>query len=71
MNIVTIEGIVEKGQIRLKSELQLPDKTRVFVVIPDMRVENVARVFSPRLADPSKAIDFKLEVLEESSDATI
>ena len=71
MNIVTIEGIVEKGQIRLKSELQLPDKTKVFVVIPDMHVENVAHVLSPRLADPSKAIDFKLEVLEESPDAKI
>ena len=71
MSIVTLEGIVEKGQIRLTSKLQLPDKTKVFVVIPDMHVENVAHVLSPRLADPSKAIDFKMEVLEESPDATI
>lgn len=71
MSIVTLEGIVEKGQIRLKSDFRLRDKTKVYVVIPDMHVENVAHVFSPRLADPSQAIDFKMEVLEESTNATV
>ena len=71
MSIVTLEGIVEKGQIRLTSDLRLPDKTKVYVLIPDMHVENVAHVFSPRLADPSQAIDFKMEVLEESTNATV
>ena len=71
MSIVTLEGIVEKGQICLTSNLRLPEKTKVFVVIPDMHIENVARVFSPRLVDPSKAIDFKMEILEESPDAKI
>jgi hypothetical protein len=71
MSIVTLEGIVEKGQIRLRSDFRLRDKTKVYVVIPDMHVENVAHVFSPRLADPSQAIDFKMEVLEESTNATV
>lgn len=66
MSIVTLEGIVEKGQIRLTSDLRLPDKTKVYVVIPSIHVENVASIVSPRLADPSQAVDFKMEVLENS-----
>jgi hypothetical protein len=71
MSIVTLEGTVEKGQIRLPSDLRLPDKTKVYVVIPGIQVENLAYVFSPRLADPSQAIDFKLEVLEDTPNATL
>ncbi len=71
MSIVTLEGVVEKGQIRLPSDLRLPDKTKVCVVIPGMQVEKLAHVFSPRLADTSQAIDFKLEVLEETPNATL
>lgn len=71
MGIVTLEGIVEKGQIRLKPNLQLPDKTKVYVVVPDIQVEKYARIFSPRLANPEQAADFKMEVAEESSSATL
>jgi len=71
MSIVTLEGIVEKGQIRLKPNLQLPDKTKVYVVVPNIQVERYARIFSPRLANPGQAIDFKMEVAEESSSATL
>jgi hypothetical protein len=46
MSVVTVEGIVEKGQIRLPTNLRLPDKTRVYVVIPHMQVESIAHVFS-------------------------
>lgn len=66
MSVITLEGIVEKGQIRLSSDLSLPDNTKVYVVIPNMRVENVAHVISPRLADLSQSIDFKMEISEES-----
>jgi hypothetical protein len=71
MSIVTFEGIVEKGQIRLTSDLRLPDKTKVYVVIPNMHVENVAHIFSPRLADPSQSGDFKMKVLEKSHNDTL
>ena len=71
MSIVTLEGIVEKGQIRLKPNLQLPDKTKVYVVVPDIQVEKYARIFSPRLANPEQAADFKMEVAEESSSAIL
>ena len=71
MSVMTIEGIVENGQIRLKSDIHLPEKLRVYVVIPDLPIERVAHIYSPRLAHPEEAEDFKLEVIEESSDAQL
>jgi hypothetical protein len=61
MSIVTIEGVVEHGQIRLKSDIQLPDNTKVYVVVPGMQIQQIARVASPRLAHPEQVADFKLE----------
>jgi hypothetical protein len=67
MSVVTFEGIVEHGQIRLKDDVRLPEKALVFVVVPDMRfdldIKRVARVFSPRLAHPEQVADFELEVI--------
>jgi len=65
MSVVTLEGIVEHGQIRLKTNVRLPDNTKVYVVVPGIKVEEFARIFSPRLAHPEQAIDFKIEVVEE------
>ena len=44
MNVVTIEGVVEHGQIRLNSDIQLPDNTKVYVVVPGMQVQQIAYV---------------------------
>jgi hypothetical protein len=71
MGIVTLEGIVEKGQIRLKYDLSLPDKTEVYVIVPNIRLERSARIFSPRLASAEHAKDFEMEVSEEHSDAGV
>ena len=57
--------------IRLKNDFSLPDKTKVYVVVPDIQVEKYARIFSPRLANPEQVIDFNMEVTEESSSATL
>jgi hypothetical protein len=67
MRIATLEGIVEKGQIRFTSDLRLPDKTKVYVVISNIQIENVAYSYTPRLANPSQSADFKMEVLEKRS----
>ncbi len=71
MSIITYEGIVEGGQIRLKPDVRLPDKTKVYVVVPDVHTEETARIFSPRLTHPEQAADFRMEVTEEPTDATI
>jgi hypothetical protein len=62
MAVVTLEGIVDDGQIRLKTDIRLPDNTKVYVVVPGMAVEADTRIFSPRLAYPEQAADFKMEV---------
>lgn len=58
------EGVVEKGQIRLKSEIQLPENAKVFVVIPDLqtRKQKTVRIMSPRLTHRKQASDFKMKV---------
>jgi hypothetical protein len=71
MNVMTLEGIVEQGQIRLVSDVQLPDNTKVYVVVPGLRVEQVAHVFTPRLVHPEQASDFVMEVVEEPSNASL
>jgi hypothetical protein len=71
MPIVTLEGVVEHGQIKLKTSLLLPENTKVYVVIPDLRVEQSARLVSPRLRYPAQAADFQMEVVEGPSDAAI
>jgi len=71
MSVMTYEGIVEKGQIRLKGKVQLPEKARVFIVVPDSPVRKSARIFSPRLKHPEQVVDFVLEIVEESSNAGI
>jgi len=71
MSVITLEGIVEHGKIRLKTKVRLPDNTKVYVVVPGVEVEQIARIFSPRLAHPEQAVDFKMEVIEEDSHASI
>ena len=71
MGVVTLEGVVEHGQIRLRTDVHLPDKTKVYVIIPGIQIEQVAHIFTPRLAHPEQVIDFKMEIVEESSDAAL
>ena len=69
MGVTTFEGIVEKGQIRLPAAVRLPERTKVYVVIPDIEVQGVTYISSPRLVHPEQAADFKKEVVEELPDA--
>ncbi len=65
MQVATFEGVIENGKIRLKTNVNLPEKTRVYVIIPDFEIKKAAHVYSPHLAHPEQAIDFKKEVIEE------
>jgi len=67
MSIPTFEGIVEKGAIRLRGNVRLPDRTRVYVIVPDVEAP-LAHVHSPRLAHPEQASDFAKEVVEVAAD---
>jgi hypothetical protein len=70
-SVRTFEGSVENGQIRLRENVPLPDKTRVYVVVPEMADDQPARIRSPRLAHPEQAGDFAKEVLEGQTDAGV
>jgi hypothetical protein len=69
MSIFTVEGVVEKGVVRLKAGVHLPEHTKVLVVVPGIEVEPVARIMSPRLVHPEQAADFVMEIREASEDA--
>lgn len=71
MGVLTIEGIVDNGQIKLTSDVHLPDHIKVYVVVPDMKIEPSVHLFSPRLKNPEEVAEFEMEVVEESSDASL
>ena len=59
MQVTTFEGVVENGKIRLNTNINLPEKTEVYVVIPDYKTKKTAHIYSPSLVHPEKAVDFK------------
>jgi hypothetical protein len=71
MAILTVEGVVENGQIRLRDNVVLPEHTKVYVVIPEMETAPLAHVYSPRLAYPEQASDFAKQVIEVPADAEL
>lgn len=54
MSILIYEGVIDHGQVRLRTELGLPDNTRVYVVIPDMAIEPEASVYDVHVGDPDQ-----------------
>jgi hypothetical protein len=71
VKVTTFQGIVENGQIRLAATVHLPEKARVYVVVPDVEVPQASYIGSPRLVHPEQAADFKKEVIEEVQDASV
>ena len=71
MQVTAFEGIIENGQIRLTTEINLPEKTKVYVIVPGFAAKKRGHVYSPRLAHPEQAADFKKEVVEELPNAGV
>lgn len=71
MTYLTLEGLVENGQIRFCGNVTLPENTKVYVLIPNSEDQSSGRIYSPHLAHPEQAIDFIKEVTEVSSDARL
>ena len=71
MTTLAVEGVVENGQIRLRDNMILPERTKVYVVIPDVQAAPPARVYSPRLVHPEQVTDFAKQVIEVSADAEL
>lgn len=70
MSNTTYEGKVINGRIELTADANLPENSRVLVVVPDGAERPLGRVASPRLANAEQAKDFVMEV-EEASDASL
>lgn len=65
MSATTFEGVVEQGQIKLESDVRLPEGTKVYVVLPGMEIEgDRVHLYSPRLKHPEQVGDFELEIVK-------
>ncbi len=71
MAILTFEGTVENGQIRLRDDVTLPEHTKVYVLIPALETRPRAYLRSPRLVHPEQAAAFVKEVIEVPPDAEL
>ena len=71
MSVMTLEGIVEQGQIRLSPNVRLKDHTKVIVVVPDYGAEETRRIVSPRLVRADQLVDFEMEIIEGTADANV
>jgi hypothetical protein len=69
MTVVTYEGVVENGQIRLPAEAKLPENAKVYVLVPGTTEQPTVHIRGPRFADPAQAAQFRLTVVEERTDA--
>ncbi len=69
--LATYEGVVENGHVTLPPEVNIPERTRVYVLVPDGERLRAPRIASPRLVHPEQAKDFELTVIEDSDDADL
>ena len=69
--LTTYEGVVENGHVTLPPDAEIPEKTRVYVLVPDAEAQRTYKVMSPRLAHPEQAKDFELQVIEDATDAGV
>ena len=69
MSVVCYECVVENGRVQLPAGVVLPDKTRVYVVVPGASPKPIAHIASPHLAHPEQAADFVLEVFPDETGA--
>lgn len=63
MSTITYQGIVEKGRIKLAGNIRLPEKAKVFVVVPDFQENLVEPKFD--LAELVARMPSNYQVSEE------
>ena len=69
--LATYEGVVENGHVTLPPDADIPDKTRVYILVPDADGRRTHYIGSPRLVHREQAKDFVMEVIEETTDADV
>lgn len=61
MSVVTYEAIVENGILRLLESVTLPEKTKVYVVVPASGETIPKHIRTPRLKNREQNADFMME----------
>ena len=69
--LATYEGVVENGRVTLPPNADIPEKTRVYVLVPDVETQRTPHIASPRLVHPEQAKDFEMQVIEDTTDAGV
>jgi hypothetical protein len=69
--LATYEGIIENGRVTLPPNTDIPDKTRVYVLVPDAETQPTLHIASPRLVHSEQAKDFGMQVTEDTADASV
>ena len=69
--LATYEGVVENGHVTLPPNADIPEKTRVYVLVPNVETQKTLYIASPRLVHPEQAKDFEKQVIEDPTDAGI
>ncbi|MCM3870038.1 MAG: hypothetical protein ND895_05005 [Pyrinomonadaceae bacterium] len=69
--LATYEGIIENGRVRLASNVGIPEKTRVYVLVPDTENLSAPYVAGPHLADRTQVKDFEKRIIEDTTDANV
>lgn len=67
--LATYEGVVENGQVTLPPNADIPEKTRVYVLVPDVKTQRTYNIPGARLVHPEQAKDFEKQVIEDTTDA--
>ena len=63
MSVATFQGMVENGQVRLANDVRLPERTTVYVVVPDAQAEMSRPKFD--LADMIARMPANYQTVEE------
>ena len=73
MAVTTYEGVVEKGKIRLKAGVELPENAKVYVIVTDWKTEKkkAVQILSPSLVHREDAARFKMTVTKEKPNARL
>ena len=69
--LATYEGIMKNGRVKLPPGAQIPNETRVYVVVPELETIPLPYVASPKLANPEQAQDFEKRIVDDITDANV
>lgn len=64
MKVLTYEGLVERGEVKLPETVKLPEHAKVYVVVPGVEDLPPSMIQTPRLLRPEQAPDFAMEIME-------